>query len=114
MAITRTPKVILCGYSTISQMNYEPLAAPPLPPSVTTVFGSIKCSGRLTVPPELHLKVAFAELKLDLTEALFPTSTFCWWPRPCARQSRSCCPRLEDSPAARYSTWLRRALRRCG
>jgi len=59
-------------YSTISQMNYEPLAAPPLPPSMTTVFGSIKRSGRLTVPPELHLKVAFAELKLDLTEALFP------------------------------------------
>jgi hypothetical protein len=48
------------------------LPAPPLSPSITTVFGSIKRGGRFSVPPELQLKVAFGELKLDLREALFP------------------------------------------
>ncbi len=47
-------------------------AAPVLPPSITTVFGSIKRTGRFTVPRELQLKTAFGELKLDLREALFP------------------------------------------
>src|ERR1051326_8276262 len=46
--------------------------APPLPPTITSLFGSIKHTGRLTVPAELQLKAAFAELKLDLREALFP------------------------------------------
>jgi hypothetical protein len=59
-------------FSTTSQLDYEMLPPPPLPPSMTTIFGSLKRAGRLTVPSELHLKVAFAELKLDLTEALFP------------------------------------------
>jgi Cell wall-active antibiotics response 4TMS YvqF len=48
------------------------LSAPPLAPSITTVFGSIKRGGRFSVPSELQLKVAFGELKLDLREALFP------------------------------------------
>ncbi|MDQ6674385.1 MAG: hypothetical protein M3069_27245 [Chloroflexota bacterium] len=72
-------------FSTISQPNDELLPAPPLPPSMTTIFGSMKCAGRLTVPSELHLKAAFAELKLDLTEALFPDKhvflTWCGPPR---------------------------------
>ena len=48
------------------------LPPPPLPPTITSVFGSVRHGGRLTVPGQLHLKVAFAELKLDLREALFP------------------------------------------
>jgi hypothetical protein len=32
----------------------------------------MKRSGRFSVPAELQLKAAFAELKLDLREALFP------------------------------------------
>jgi hypothetical protein len=44
----------------------------PLPPSITTLFGSIKRDGRFTMPPQLQLKTAFGELKLDLREALFP------------------------------------------
>jgi hypothetical protein len=46
--------------------------APPLPPTLTVLFGSIKRNGRFTVPPELQIKAAFGELKLDLREALFP------------------------------------------
>ena len=46
--------------------------APPLSSAITSLFGSVKHSGRFTVPPELHLKAAFGELKLDLREALFP------------------------------------------
>lgn len=46
--------------------------APPLPSDITSLFGSVKHSGRFSVPPELHLKAAFAELKVDLREALFP------------------------------------------
>jgi hypothetical protein len=48
------------------------LPAPPLPPSITTLFGSLNRNGRFTVPAELQLKAAFGELKLDLREALFP------------------------------------------
>jgi|SRR5579864_1823029 len=48
------------------------MPAAPLPPTITTVFGSIKRTGRFTVPPELQLKTAFGELKLDLRDALFP------------------------------------------
>ena len=48
------------------------LPAPPLPPTITTVFGSIKRNGRFSVPAELQLKAAFGELKLDLRDALFP------------------------------------------
>jgi hypothetical protein len=53
---------------------YEYRLSPPapLPPSITTVFGSIKRNGRFTVPPQLQLKTAFGELKLDLRDALFP------------------------------------------
>jgi hypothetical protein len=59
-------------FSTTSQADYGLLSAPPLPPSMTAIFGSMKRAGRLTVPPKLHLKAAFAELKLDLSDALFP------------------------------------------
>ena len=58
--------------------NNYPLAeswqaqAPLLPPSITSLFSSIKREGRFTVPAELHLTAAFAELKLDLRDALFP------------------------------------------
>jgi hypothetical protein len=45
---------------------------PALPPTITTVFGSLKRGGRFSVPSRLHLKTAFGELKLDLREALFP------------------------------------------
>jgi len=48
------------------------LPAPPLAPSITTVFGSLKRNGRFSVPPELQVKTAFGELKLDLRDALFP------------------------------------------
>jgi hypothetical protein len=48
------------------------LPAPPLPPTITTLFGSIKRNGRFSMPRELQLKTAFGELKLDLREALFP------------------------------------------
>jgi hypothetical protein len=48
------------------------LPAPPLPPTLTSLFGSVKRNGRFSVPPELQLKTAFGELKLDLREALFP------------------------------------------
>jgi hypothetical protein len=52
--------------------EFAELPAPPLPPTITTLFGSIKRNGRFSVPPELQLKTAFGELKLDLREALFP------------------------------------------
>src|SRR5205823_3630841 len=45
--------------------------APPLPSTLTTLFGSINRNGRFSVPPQLQLKTAFGELKLDLREALF-------------------------------------------
>jgi hypothetical protein len=48
------------------------LEAPPLPPSVVSVLGSVKRGGRFSVPPELHLTAVLGELKLDLREALFP------------------------------------------
>jgi hypothetical protein len=51
---------------------YRVTPAPPLPHSITSFCGSVKRSGRFSVPPELHLTAAFAELKLDLREALFP------------------------------------------
>jgi hypothetical protein len=44
----------------------------PLPPTITTLLGSVKRNGRFTVPAQLQLKTAFGELKLDLREALFP------------------------------------------
>lgn len=53
-------------------MDDGPLTAPPLSPTITSVFGSVKHAGRLSVPPQLEIKAAFAELKLDLREALFP------------------------------------------
>jgi hypothetical protein len=52
--------------------NFAELSAPPLPPTITTLFGSVKRNGRFSVPSELQLKTAFGELKLDLREALFP------------------------------------------
>ena len=52
--------------------EYAMLPAPPLPPTVTVLFGSLKRNGRFSVPPELQIKAAFGELKLDLREALFP------------------------------------------
>jgi hypothetical protein len=52
--------------------GYAYLPAPPLPPTITTLFGSIKRNGRFSVPAEFQLKTAFGELKLDLREALFP------------------------------------------
>jgi hypothetical protein len=48
------------------------LPAPQLPPSITSLFGSVKHGGRFAVPPELQIKAAFGELRLDLREALFP------------------------------------------
>ena len=54
--------------------DYGLLPAPPLPPTITSVFGSMhRNSGRLSVPAELQLKVAFGELKLDLRTAVFPS-----------------------------------------
>ena len=62
--------------STMSERSesseYAMLPAPPLPPTLTVVFGSIKRNGRFSVPPELQIKAAFGELKLDLRDALFP------------------------------------------
>src|ERR1051326_9475742 len=52
--------------------EYAMMPAPPLPPTMTVVFGSIKRNGRFSMPPELQIKAAFGELKLDLREALFP------------------------------------------
>ena len=53
--------------------DYAALAPPALATSMVTLFGSTKrTSGRVTLPAELELKVAFGELKLDLREALFP------------------------------------------
>lgn len=52
--------------------DYGIMQAPPLPPSILSLFGSVKRSGRFTVPPEMRLDAAFAELKLDLRESLFP------------------------------------------
>lgn len=52
--------------------DYGFMPAAPLPPTITTLFGSIKRTGRFTIPPELQLKTAFGELKLDLRDALFP------------------------------------------
>jgi hypothetical protein len=45
---------------------------PLLPTTITSLFGSVKHAGRFSVPPQIQLKAAFAELKLDLREALFP------------------------------------------
>jgi hypothetical protein len=53
-------------------MDHGMLPAPPLPPTITTLFASLKRGGRFSVSGELHLKTAFGELKLDLREALFP------------------------------------------
>jgi predicted membrane protein len=39
---------------------------------LTILFGSLKRNGRFSVPPELHVKAGFGELKLDLRDALFP------------------------------------------
>jgi hypothetical protein len=47
-------------------------SAAPLPPSITTLFGSVQRNGRFSVPRQLQLKTAFGALKLDLREALFP------------------------------------------
>jgi len=62
--------------STMSERSalseYAMTPAPPLPPSLTVLFGSVKRNGRFTVPPELQIKAAFGELKLDLRDALFP------------------------------------------
>ena len=62
--------------STMSERSelseYAMTPAPPLPPSLTVLFGSIKRNGRFTMPPELQIKAAFGELKLDLRDALFP------------------------------------------
>jgi hypothetical protein len=52
--------------------DYTPMPAPQLPPTITTLFASLKRNGRVSVPPELQLKTAFGEVKLDLREALFP------------------------------------------
>jgi hypothetical protein len=52
--------------------DYGITPAPPLPPTITTLFGSVKRAGRFAVPPQLHLTCGFGELKLDLREALFP------------------------------------------
>ncbi|HLG73373.1 MAG TPA: LiaF domain-containing protein [Chloroflexota bacterium] len=52
--------------------EYDMTEAPPMPPSTVSLFGSIKRKGRVIVPPEVHLTVAFGELKLDLREAIFP------------------------------------------
>ena len=52
--------------------EYAMLPAPPLSPSLTVLCGSLKRNGRFSVPPELQIKAAFGELKLDLREALFP------------------------------------------
>jgi hypothetical protein len=52
--------------------EYAMLPAPLLPPTLTVLFGSLKRNGRFSVPPELQLKAAFGELKLDLRDALFP------------------------------------------
>ena len=52
--------------------DYGLVSAPPLPPSITCLFGSVKHGGRFSVPVQLQLKAAFGELKLDLREALFP------------------------------------------
>src|SRR5437762_7869512 len=52
--------------------DYGFMPPAPLPPTITTLFGSLKRRGRFTVPPELQLKTAFGELKLDLRDALFP------------------------------------------
>jgi hypothetical protein len=52
--------------------EYDMTEAPPLPPSIVSIFGSVKRTGRVSVPPELHVTAAFGELKLDLREALFP------------------------------------------
>ncbi len=49
------------------------LPASALPMTLTCAFGSLKrSSGRLAVQDELHLKVAFGELKLDLRDAVLP------------------------------------------
>jgi hypothetical protein len=48
-----------------------PECAPLAPSSMVTLFGSTRrASGRVTLPAELELKVAFGELKLDLRDAL--------------------------------------------
>lgn len=52
--------------------DYGIAHAPLLPPSILSLFSSVKRQGRFTLPPELRLDAAFAELKLDLRESLFP------------------------------------------
>jgi hypothetical protein len=60
--------------SAMPEYDYDNSFTPaaPLPPTITTLFGSIKRTGRFMIPPELQLKTAFGELKLDLRDALFP------------------------------------------
>ncbi|HEU0169017.1 MAG TPA: hypothetical protein VFS62_14665 [Chloroflexota bacterium] len=53
--------------------DYGLVDVPPLPPSIVGFMSSVKRKGRFSVPPELHLTAAFAELKLDLRDALFPS-----------------------------------------
>jgi hypothetical protein len=55
-----------------NRSDYGLNPAPQLSPSITCLFGSIKQSGRFSVPSQVELKAAFGELKLDLREALFP------------------------------------------
>lgn len=43
-----------------------------MPPSILSLFASVKRKGRFTVPPEMRLNAGFAEIKLDLRECLFP------------------------------------------
>jgi hypothetical protein len=63
---------VLTTSDELSESRYAYMPAPPLPPTITTLFGSIKRNGRFSVPAEIQLKTAFGELKLDLREALFP------------------------------------------
>ena len=58
--------------SYLSRDDDGPLVAPPLSPTITSLFGSVKQAGRFSVPPQIEIKAAFAELRLDLREALFP------------------------------------------
>jgi len=53
-------------------------------PTLTTLFGSVKLNGRLSVPNQLQLKTAFGEMKLDLREALFPQQHVLLMAEPCA------------------------------
>ncbi|HEX6512815.1 MAG TPA: hypothetical protein VF157_10980 [Chloroflexota bacterium] len=61
----------MAGYNNF-EADYPMETAPPLPPSIVSLFGSVKRRGRFSVPPEVHLTAVCAELKLDLRDALFP------------------------------------------